>query len=86
MMPNMNAEELWLLMQEAAGSHDQDVSPDEFADQEFDVLGYDSLALIETAAAITDRYGVEIPDDRLFGLQRPREILDIVNGAVSEPQ
>jgi minimal PKS acyl carrier protein len=85
-MTRIGAEDLRRLLREAAGDADGEVDPGEFEDTEFHTLGYDSLALMETAAKITDEYGVKIPDDRLFGLGTPRELLDLVNGAVPEPQ
>ncbi|PRX99102.1 acyl carrier protein [Allonocardiopsis opalescens] len=53
----------------------------DFADRDFEELGYDSLALMETAARIQDAYGVRIPDERVADLRTPRAVLDAVNGA-----
>ena len=84
-MARMEAAELRRLLLTAAGEPDDGAAPDDFADQDFEELGYDSLILIETAARIADQYGIQIPDELLFEMRRPGEILDIVNGSLAEP-
>jgi minimal PKS acyl carrier protein len=49
-------------------------------DVPFADLGYDSLALMESAARIKQEYGVDISDDILAELETPRAVLDLVNG------
>lgn len=46
-------------------------------DVPFEDLGYDSLALLQTASLIERKYGVEIPESETF--VTPRELLDYVN-------
>jgi act minimal PKS acyl carrier protein len=53
-------------------------------DAEFDALGYDSLALLETAARIGREYGVELDDDAATSAKTPRGLLELVNGALAE--
>ncbi|WP_338693493.1 acyl carrier protein [Streptomyces sp. Q6] len=48
-------------------------------DTPFTDLGYDSLAMLETAAHVTQRFGVEIDDTELSDLRTPRQFLDGVN-------
>ncbi|MEV0702939.1 acyl carrier protein [Saccharopolyspora sp. NPDC050389] len=50
-------------------------------DLTFADLGYDSLALMETAAVIGREFGVVIPDDELADLETPRAMLDRVGAA-----
>ncbi|WP_370964503.1 acyl carrier protein [Amycolatopsis sp. cg9] len=45
----------------------------------FDDLGYDSLALIETAARLKLDYGVVIPDEQILEVETPEELLALVN-------
>lgn len=47
--------------------------------QDFEELGYDSLALMETAARIEQEYGVRIPDEQVAELKTPQELLKLVN-------
>jgi len=47
-------------------------------DTDFDDLGYDSLALLETAARITREYQIVIDDDAAIA-RTPRELLQLVN-------
>jgi act minimal PKS acyl carrier protein len=53
----------------------------EFAELEFSILGYDSLALMEAAARVGDEIGVRIPDEDVFGAKTPREFVGLVNAA-----
>lgn len=51
----------------------------EILDTTFDDLGYDSVALLETAARITREYRVSIDDDALADVKTPRELIALVN-------
>ncbi len=46
---------------------------------EFDDLGYDSLALLETAARIEQEFGVRIPEEQITEVKTPQELLGLVN-------
>ncbi|MGH3566947.1 MAG: acyl carrier protein [Pseudonocardia sp.] len=46
---------------------------------EFDDLGYDSLALMETATRIETEFGVRIPEEQIAEVTTPQELLDLVN-------
>ncbi|MEU6263763.1 acyl carrier protein [Saccharopolyspora shandongensis] len=61
----------------AGAAEDVDLNGD-ILDLTFADLGYDSLALMETAAVIGREFGVVIPDDELGGLETPRAMLDRV--------
>ena len=49
----------------------------------FQDLGYDSLAMMETAARITQEYGVDLSDDEITEVATPRALLDLVNRSVA---
>ncbi|SCG46963.1 acyl carrier protein [Micromonospora rifamycinica] len=51
----------------------------DISDVSFDDLGYDSLALIETAAVLKRDYGVVLPEDQLTVLSSPGELLSLIN-------
>jgi minimal PKS acyl carrier protein len=76
-MSKMTIDDLRRVLVECAGEGDG-LSGD-IHDRAFDELGYDSLALMETAARIAAEYGVAIPDEVVAELKTPREVLDLVN-------
>ena len=69
------------ILREGAGA-DEGVDLDgEILDTAFDDLGYDSIALMETAARISREYGTPIGDDALTPETTPRALLALVNGS-----
>jgi act minimal PKS acyl carrier protein len=74
----ITAEELFGLLQQAAGAGTQVEFEGEPVDVPFADLGYDSLALLETATLIKLRFGITVDDD-IAGAQTPREYLEQVN-------
>lgn len=83
-MTLMTIDDLVRILAECAGAADGVQPGDDVTDMPFEELGYDSLALIETAARIEQDYGVEVPEDDLAGLQTPRALLDAVNRNLAE--
>lgn len=79
----LTAADLQGLLSDAAGP--PETSTPDFLDADFDLLGYDSLARLETAALIQARYGVRMPDDVVAGARTPRELLVLVNGTLATP-
>jgi act minimal PKS acyl carrier protein len=75
----MTIDDLRTILVACAGESDGVLDGD-IRDMDFDELGYDSLALMETAARIRSDFGVTIPDERIAELRTPGEILDLVNG------
>ncbi|MDX6353605.1 MAG: minimal acyl carrier protein [Streptomyces sp.] len=82
-MTHMTFEDLKLIITECAGEDEQVALGEEALDVPFTDLGYDSLALLETAAVVAQRFGVELPDDEVGITSTPREFLNHVNGAVT---
>lgn len=67
------------ILREGAGT-EQGVDLDgEILDTPFGDLGYDSLALMETAARISREYGVTLDEEALAAATTPRHLLDLVN-------
>lgn len=69
-----------------AGCAGADVDADlggDILDTPLEELGYDSLAILETAVVIELDHGVKIPDERIAELSTPRAVLDEVNSAVA---
>ncbi|WP_218022224.1 acyl carrier protein [Nocardia amamiensis] len=75
----MTITELRRILVECAGGEDLAELGGDIAAVEFEELGYDSLALIETAARIQRDFGVTIPEEQLVEVKTPQELVDIVN-------
>ncbi|HEY3896171.1 MAG TPA: acyl carrier protein [Pseudonocardiaceae bacterium] len=73
-------EDLKRILREAAGTGENVDLDGEVLDTDFDDLGYDSLALLETAARITREYGVTLDDEAVTSARTPRRLLKVVNG------
>jgi act minimal PKS acyl carrier protein len=73
-------EDLKRILRESAGADENVDLDDEILDIDFDALGYDSLALLETAARITREYGVTLDDEAVTSARTPRRFLGVVNG------
>ncbi|MEU9297463.1 acyl carrier protein [Streptomyces sp. NPDC012693] len=81
-MAVLQLDDLKRILVACAGEGEEiDLSGD-ILDTTFEDLGYDSLALMESAARIAQEYGVEVPDDALSEVETPRALLDLVNGTV----
>jgi minimal PKS acyl carrier protein len=57
---------------------------DEAADQSFDELGYDSLALLQTSSRIKRDYGVQLSEDLLAEMKTPSKLVDAINALLRE--
>ena len=79
-MSLITLDDLRVLLDEAAGECDfgSDVAHSTFSE-----LGYDSLAVMETAALLRRRYGVVIPEEVLAELDTPVALLAFVNSVVA---
>lgn len=75
----MTITELRRILVDCAGGEDLAELSGDIAAVEFEELGYDSLALIETAARIQRDFGVAIPEEQLIEVRTPQELVDIVN-------
>lgn len=75
-------DDLRSILVEAAGSTEEAELSQETIDTDLYDLGYDSLALLEMAARIKQRFAVEIPDDEVTDLRTFRLILERVNASI----
>ncbi|MGW4773252.1 acyl carrier protein [Nocardia sp. NPDC004278] len=78
----MTITELRRILVECAGGEDIAELAGDIAGVDFEQLGYDSLALIETASRIQRDFGVTIPEEQLIDVKTPQELVDIVNSQV----
>ncbi|MYW65840.1 actinorhodin polyketide synthase [Streptomyces sp. SID8379] len=81
-MAELTLDELKQILREGAGEDESvDLSGD-VLDVPFIDLGYDSLALLETAGRIERTYGVTLVDDAVSEAETPRLLLDLINEAL----
>jgi minimal PKS acyl carrier protein len=76
----ITVEDLKRILRESAGVDEYVDLEGEILDTDFDALGYDSLALLETAARISREYGVTLDDEAVTSARTPRRFLKFVNG------
>ncbi|HET9895075.1 MAG TPA: acyl carrier protein [Streptosporangiaceae bacterium] len=82
-MPAFTFDDLKQALRAAAGE-DESVSLDsDILDTEFAELGYDSLAILETASHVERGFGVRLPEDEVGDKQTPRAFIDFVNSILS---
>jgi act minimal PKS acyl carrier protein len=81
MSTRMSITELHGILIACAGG-DQEGMDGDIADVSFDDLGYDSLALIETAAVLKRDHDVYIPDDEINEVGTPSELLGMINARI----
>jgi minimal PKS acyl carrier protein len=67
-----------ILTEAAGGGDDLDFSGDA-ADTGFEELGYDSIAMLETAGRIEREFGVRLDDSAVTDALTPRAMVDLVN-------
>ncbi|MFC9505978.1 acyl carrier protein [Streptomyces sp. NPDC057002] len=78
-MAALTSEKLFAILRECAGEEESVTSAVNAVDMEFTDLGYDSLALLETAARVSREYDVEIPEEDLSEVTTPAGFLSVVN-------
>lgn len=79
MASNFTIDDLKRILLEGAGAADDvDLDGDIF-DKEFDQLGYESLALLETGSRIEREYGITLDDSVLSDALTPRALIEAVN-------
>ena len=82
-MSKLTIEDLRGILVACAGGDDADATSGDISRARFEDLGYDSLALIETAARLKQDYGVVIPDEQITEVSTPDELLDMVNQQIA---
>jgi act minimal PKS acyl carrier protein len=72
------------VLRQVAGVDESVDLDSDIMDVDFGDLGYDSLALLETAAQIERECGVVMTDDAVVASDTPRALLALVNGLFAE--
>ncbi|MEX2982677.1 acyl carrier protein [Streptomyces sp. C36] len=76
-------EDLRRILREGAGA-DEGVDLDgDILDTEFETLGYESLALLETGGRIERELGITLDDDTLTDARTPRALIEAVNARLA---
>ncbi|MFJ9185163.1 acyl carrier protein [Streptomyces anulatus] len=79
-------DDLKSILREGAGA-DEGVDLDgDILDAEFDALGYESLAMLETAGRIEREYGISLDEEIFADARTPRELIALVNGQLPSAQ
>lgn len=76
-------DDLKRILLEAAGAEEGVDLDGDILDTTFAVLGYESLALLETGGRIEREYGIALDDDDLSEDLTPRDLIGVVNGQLS---
>ncbi|MFD6282084.1 acyl carrier protein [Streptomyces sp. NPDC060209] len=80
-MNGFTLDDLKRVMRECAGEDESIDLDGDILDAPFEDLGYDSLALLETATRIERELGVRMPEEVLSGAKTPRLLLEAVASA-----
>lgn len=76
-------DDLRRILRQAAGADEAVDLDGDIVDQAFTDLGYDSLALLETASRIEGEAGIVLDDDTVTEALTPRALIDVVNAHIS---
>ncbi|MFH0246523.1 phosphopantetheine-binding protein [Streptomyces sp. HK10] len=77
-------DDLRRILIEAAGTEENVDLAGDILDTRFAVLGYESLALLETGGRIEREYGIVLDDDDLSDELTPGDLIDAVNARLSQ--
>lgn len=72
-------EDIKRILRQAAGESEGVDLDGDIADERFEDLGYDSIALLEVSSRITQEYGVRIEDSAAAEADTPAVLLKVVN-------
>ncbi|MEU5884566.1 acyl carrier protein [Spirillospora sp. NPDC047279] len=75
----LTVDELLEIMRECAGEDESVDLGGEIAGVDFDDLGYDSLALMETLSRVERIFGIKLPEEDLERIRTPEAFLTFVN-------
>jgi minimal PKS acyl carrier protein len=81
-MQKFTLDDLRTIMRACAGEAESIDLDSDIRDMSFEELGYDSIALLETASRIERSTGIAIADDELTVRGTPRTLVELVNSGV----
>nr|QDG00824.1 acyl carrier protein [Streptomyces griseus] len=77
-------DDLTRILLEGAGADEDVVLDEDILDKQFGDLGYESLALLETASRIEREYGISLDDDIFTEHPTPRALIETINTALAK--
>ncbi|MFJ4825609.1 acyl carrier protein [Streptomyces bacillaris] len=72
-------EKLKRILREGAGADESVDFDGDILDTDFEELGYESLALLETCGRIEREYGITLDDSVVGDVRTPRRMVEVVN-------
>ncbi|MYR40324.1 acyl carrier protein [Streptomyces sp. SID4944] len=72
-------ENLKRILREGAGADESVDFDGDILDTDFEELGYESLALLETCGRIEREYGITLDDSVVGDVRTPRRMVEVVN-------
>lgn len=82
--PQFTLEDLKRILVEGAGADEAIDLEGDILDKEFEALGYESLALLETCGRIEREYGISLGDEVIVEATTPRALIERVEAALVE--
>ncbi|MFI0041052.1 acyl carrier protein [Streptomyces mutabilis] len=79
-------EDLKRTLREAAGVTEGVDLDGDILDTEFEVIGYESLALLEAGGLIEREYGISLDEEAVSEANTPRSFIDVVNAQLAPAQ
>ncbi|MET9857195.1 acyl carrier protein [Streptomyces sp. NPDC006450] len=76
-------DDLKRILKEAAGVAEGVDLDGDILDTEFDVLGYESLALLEAGSLIERECGISLDEEAVNDAHTPRTFIDVVNSQLA---
>ncbi|MGD3110232.1 acyl carrier protein [Streptomyces sp. YGL11-2] len=76
-------DDLKRILRQVAGVDEAFGLDGDILDSDFEQLGYESLALLETGSCIEREYGIALDDTAVSGTATPRELINAVNGLLA---
>lgn len=76
-------DDLRRILREAAGADEGTDLDGDIIDTDFAVLGYESLALLETGGRIEREFDISLDDSALFDAATPRALIEAVNAELA---
>lgn len=71
------------ILREAAGVAEGVDLDSDIVDTEFEVLGYESLALLETGSLVEREYDISLDEEALGDARTPRDFIGVVNAQLA---
>jgi act minimal PKS acyl carrier protein len=82
-MRQLTIDDLSGLLRECAGEAEDAPIDGDIGNTPFTSMGYDSLAVLETAGRLEREYGIRLSDDSVTGAGTPNALISLVNEALS---